>query len=102
QPLGGAVGPDVGFADRADHAGPDGLLQHSRVAAGLPAVAHLRGDLRLTGRLSDAPGFPDGVGQGLFAIDVLAALDRLHRGERVVVVRGRDDDAVEAIPQLVQ
>src|SRR5262249_8774910 len=62
--------------------------------------AHLRDDLRLRRRLGDGARLPDGVAKWLFAVDVLAQLERRERGEGVGVFRRADHDGVE-LPGVV-
>ena len=70
-------------------------LAHGRAAAVHRADLH---DLAVGARRVDhlAP-FPDGVRRRLLDVDVLAGLQRPDRGERVPVIRNRDDDGVDVL-----
>ena len=60
-------------------------------------IAHLRRQLRVLGcGLANEAGFPDVVGERLFAVDVLAVRQGQIGREGVRVLGGRDDDRVES------
>ena len=93
-----AIGPDVHFAHRTDHAGLEDLLDRAPCRRRVALVAHLRRQLRiLRGRLTNEPCFPDVVGERLLAVDVLAVRQREVGRERVRVLGGRDHDGVEIV-----
>src|SRR5206468_8062561 len=73
QAVAGPIGPDVGFVNRADDAGPDQLAHLARLARGLAGVAHLGGKFGFARRLGHLPRLPDVVRERLFAIYMLAA-----------------------------
>ena len=93
---------DVGFSDIANFAGPDDFGGGAVGFVRETLVPHLRGDLVFSGGVQQQPGFPGGAGQGLFAVDVLAAL---HAGEGhggVHVVGNADGDRVDILEFLVK
>ena len=100
-PSGRPVGPRMHGAHLAHHAGAD-----HRVA--LPAMllrhalrAHLRDERRLRRRhLRQLPVLVRAVRQRLLAVDVLAAVQRLHRDRRVHVVGHAHHHGVEGIGHL--
>lgn len=92
---GGAVGPDVCFEDFTDGAAPDHFAESAGFFGGGALVAHLGGDALFAGVIGDLSGFPDGVGEWFFAIDVFAVVEGGHRGEGVMVVGGGDEDGID-------
>ena len=92
--------PDIlhlGFHYGAQLAGPDGPI-----GAGVAVVAHpLDADLHLETRLPDPPnhllGFGNGVGHGLFAIDVLSRIQCVQGLPVVPVLRRGDDDVIHVL-----
>ena len=104
-----AVRPHMDLAHRTDDAGHEDFLDRAPRGQGVALIAHLRRQLRvLRGGLADEPGLPDVVGERLLAVDVLAVRQRQIGGERVRVLRGRDDDGVEVVrvvedaPEIVE
>ena len=97
-----AIGPDVDFLHGADLAGLDlrGGLAHR--VEGRVLVAHLRGDAMLAGEFAEAAGFPDGAGERLLAVDVLAHPHRLGGDHGVGVIGRADGHGVDAVAQLVE
>src|ERR1039458_1907179 len=81
----------------ADGAGPYILAEATRKLRGLALLPHLPGPFRLAGGLCQVPRFPHRMGKRLLAIDMLAALDGLHRRKGVVVIRSSDDDSVDLL-----
>ena len=86
--------PGVHGEDLADAAGLDELHAGPVFLGGVDLVAHLGADLRPGGLQAQLAGFPDGVGEGLLAIDVLAETHGRHGRQGMHVVRGRDGDGV--------
>ena len=60
-------------------------------------VAHLGGDLRLTGGLGQGAGFVNRVGERLLDIDVFAGANGRHGDHCVGVVGRGDDDGVNVL-----
>ena len=73
--------------DEFDHAA---IVRHA-----MNLRAHLRGDSGLCGSLGDQSRFSDITRERLLAIHGLLHLQRGHRGIRVRVLGGADDDAVD-------
>ena len=93
-----AVDPDVGLADRADHAGLDDLDDPPVIVGRVHLDAHLRREIGLERRgLADLAGLVDVVGQRLFAVHVLAVLEGQQDGGGVGVLAGADDHRVEGV-----
>ncbi len=94
-----AVAPGADFLEIADLAGLDEFADFLEVVAGVALGADLSGDLALAFEIGGAGdlGFLDGVGEGLFAINVQAALHRPDGDVGVGVVGGGADDAVEVL-----
>src|SRR5205085_2795839 len=89
------VAEAAGQGDLADLAGMHVVdrLPHAGGAAALGAgLADL---VVMAGGLDDPPALADVVADRLFAVDVLAGLDRPDGGQRVPVVRGGDGDDVD-------
>ncbi len=101
-PAGRAVGPGVNLVHRADGPVPHPLNRATPVRMGVPLIAHLGYDVHRVGRFHQRPCLPDGSGQRLLDVDVQSALHRLLRGDGVEVVRGRDDDPVDFVFQVVE
>ncbi len=57
--------------------------------------AHLGHGVVLLGELGEGPGLLDGMGQGLFAVDIEAGAKRFGGRGSVAVVGGANDDGVE-------
>ena len=77
------------FLHRSDHSGANRIDAFAQTVVVRPLIAHLRRNLVLGGGHAKLAGFPHIVSQRLLRVDVLAHLDRLHRGDRVRVVGGR-------------
>ena len=92
--------PGVHGEDLADAAGLDELHAGTVLGRGMDLVPHLGADLRLRGLQAELAGFPDGMGEGLLAIDVLAEAHGHHGRQRMHVVRRRDADGVEGVAEL--
>ena len=90
------------FGDVADFARPDHLGALARAFVRVALVAHLRGDLVFVGRLHQLARFPDGAGQRLLHVDVLAALHAPHGGGGVHEIGDGDDDRVDVLVFLVE
>ena len=95
--VGRAIGPDVRFVNFADGTVPNEFAELARAFGSLALVAHLRGDFFLARGLGELAGFPDGMSERLFAIDMLAKLDGVHGGEGVMMIRSGDDDRVDVL-----
>jgi len=76
--VGGTIGPDVDFADGTDGVVHDEFAEPASVFGSLTLIAHLGGDFMFARGLGNLTRFPDGVREGLFAIDVLAEFDGGH------------------------
>ena len=98
----GPIGPGVDFADVADDAGLDPFVREPRPFGGVPLVAHLRDHARPARRLGDGAGLPEGVGEGLLDVDVLAGGDGGHGGDGVGVIGGADGAGVDVLRLLVE
>ncbi len=94
--------PTVRLVDVADRAGLEILAQPAQALEGVTLVAHLGDHLVLAGRLGEDPGLVNVVYQRLFAVDVLAELDRPHRGAGVVVVDGDHEDGIDLLVDFVE
>ena len=57
--------------------------------------AHLSGHVFLFGGLGDESSLPNGVRQGLFAVDVKAGADGPDAGRDMVMIGRADDDGIE-------
>ena len=90
------------LADRADGAALDQLDDAAVIVRGMNLRAHLRGDFGLDRRFGDEARFPDGVGERLFAVNVLARPKRRHGRESVRVLCRADHDGVEALVIVVK
>ena len=88
---GGVAVVAIDELDVADQAVADDHRGCAEFAAGALPGAGLENGLRLALRLDDFQRLFDAVGEGLFAIDILAGLHRLD-GHVGVPVVGRDDD----------
>ncbi len=86
----------------ADGPVPDPLAEDADRVERVPLVAELRDDVVLLGGLHQLADLVDRVGQGLFAVDVLAALDGGHRRHCVGMVGRADDDRVDLLVDLVE
>src|SRR6185295_7449171 len=92
-----AADPDVALGDLADRARLDELDHAAVVVARVDLRARLGGDLRLLRGVLDDAGFPDAVGEGLLAVDMLAHLEGGQRREGVGMLGDGDDDGVEVL-----
>ena len=92
--------PGVHGENLADPAGLDELHAGAVFFRGMDLVAHLGADLRLGGLQTELTGFPDGVREGLLAIDVFAETHGGHGGQGMHVVRRRDSDGIKAVAEL--
>ncbi len=90
----------VDLADRAQRTRPDRLANQPRFFAGLPKVAHLRGDLGHGGLVADLAGFIDRVCQRLLAMYMLMHLHGHQRRRRVDVVRRGHGHCVDVVAGL--
>ena len=63
-------------------------------------VAHLRRHAGLFGLCTQLSSFPDGVGQGLLTVHMLASAHGRHGYRSVHVVRSRDDDGINATSKI--
>ena len=98
RPVGaGAVSPGVDLGDVADFAAPDDFGALAGAGIGVALVAHLRGDAVFGGPGGELLGLPDGAGQRLLTVDVLAAGHGPHGGGGVHVVGAGDEDGVDVL-----
>ncbi len=88
--------PDMDLVDPADGLAADEFDDAPVVAAGVDLRANLGHPSEARGRLGQRTGLGDGSGEGFFAIDVVPGLEGGHGGDGVGVIRGGDDDGVEA------
>ena len=103
RPIGrGTIGPGVDFGDVADVAVPDNLRALAGAGLRVSLVAHLRRDAVLGGGQGELLRLPNGAGERLLTIDVLAALHRPHGGAAVHVVGTGDGDGVDVAALLVE
>ena len=86
----------------ADGPVPDPLAEDADRVGRVPLVAELRDDVVLLGGLHQPADLIDRVGQGLFAVDVLAALDGGHGRHRVGMVGRGHHDRVDLLVELVK
>ena len=98
---GRTVGPDMRSRDIADDAGPNQFAEMSGIAGRLTLVTHLSGDFGFACCPGDLPGFPDGVGERFFAVNMFAMFEGGHRGEGMMMIRSGDDDAIDFL-HLIQ
>jgi hypothetical protein len=90
--------PHVNFVNRTDDPGREDFLDRPTGGRGVTLIAHLRRQLRvLGGGLADQSRFPDVVGEWLLAVDVLAVRQCEVGGERVRMLRCRDDHSIEVL-----
>ncbi len=98
----GPIGPNVHLLDVADRAGPDPLAQPPPGFGLAALVAQLRSHLMLPGGQGELAGFVDVVRERLFAVDVLAELDRHHRGRRMMIVGSADKHGIDLAVHFVE
>ena len=96
------VAGQVRFGHVADCAVGDPFPDQAHVLGGVALVAYLCDYLVLDGGLAKGADLGHRVRQGLLAIHVLAALDRIHAGHRMRVVRRADDYRVDLLVELVE
>ena len=89
------VGPVLHFSNRPDHARVDPLTDLPGALPRVPLIAHLRHDALGAGHVGERARLGNRPRQRLLAVDVLSAPHRLHRDDRVRVIRCRDNDRVE-------
>ncbi len=97
-----AVAKAVDFADGADGSVLDPFAQKTDMLGGVALVAELGGHAVLAGGEGKGADFVDRVGQGLFAVDVLASPHGGHGDDGVGVVWGGDGDGVDFGVHLVE
>ena len=97
-----AVGPHVQLGDVTDEARLDDLHRATESVVGAALVAHLRGHFLLLGHLGHETCLVDGLCEWLLNVNVFAELHRLHTGNGVHVVRGRDGDGVDGFLHLIE
>ena len=85
------------FFDGTDRAGPDPLAGGADRVAGVPLVAQLGGNTSFFGDFGNQAGFPDVMGQRLFAIDVFAHAHRRHADDGVIVIGRGAKDRVDGL-----
>jgi len=69
---------------------------------GVDLIAHARGDSGPGSELCDLSGFPDGVSERFFAVNVFSAAQSFLGDDGVGVIRGGYIDGVEFIAHLVE
>jgi len=94
--------PGFDFDDVINHSGGEHALELFRTAGGVTLVTHLGDDAEFFLTADEDFGFFEGVGQGLFDIDVLAKGHGLNGGGEVGVVGSGDGDGVDVIAHLVE
>src|ERR1035441_9849782 len=97
-----AIKPDVGFADLANDAAPHQLDRATQAITGAALVPHLGYDFVLERGLTHYSRFMHGAGEGLFTIDMFAALHGRHGGHGVSVVGRGDYHGIDLFVHLVQ
>ncbi len=90
------------FRDVADLAGPDHLGRLPRSFVRIALVAHLCRDLVFVRCLLQLARFPDGAGQRLLHVHVLAALHAPSGRGGVHEIGNGDDDGVDIRALLIQ
>ena len=93
----GTPTPDVGLSYGTDRTRLDQFDNTTVVFRSVDLRTHLGRDppLSLSVLVLHEPGLDDGVAQGFLTVHVLATAHRGDGGERVMVVRGADDHAVD-------
>src|ERR1035441_1984224 len=94
--------PDVHLAHGADRASLDEFQYASVIVGGMDLSAHLSDDAGLGGGLGNRAGLPNIMGEGLFAIDVLAEVDGGQDGKSVRVLSAGHDHGVNVIAGVVK
>ena len=94
--------PDVAFADGADGACLDEFDDSAVVGLGVNLGSHLGGDLGFTSGFANFPTFPDVMGEGFFAIDMLFHPQGWEGGKGVGMFGGADGDGVEVFEGVVE
>ena len=89
--------PGLDLGDVAYGPVPDPFAQQADALHGMTLVAHLGRDLGLPGGFCDCPGLEYAVGQGLFAVDVLAQSQGRHSRRGMDVVGGPHDHGVDVL-----
>ncbi len=72
------------------------------VRAGVSLVAHLCGDAATSREVHHALALPEGVGEGLFTVNVFAERHRKHGHREMRVVGSRHDYRVDFVAHLVE
>ena len=60
-------------------------------------IAHLGGDFVFAGGLGELAGFPDGMRERFFTLDMLAVFHRGHRDKGVEMIGCGDHDSVDVL-----
>ena len=89
--------PGLDLGDVAYGPVPDPFAQQADALHGMTLVSHLGRDLGLPGGFCDCPGLEDAVGQGLFAVDMLAQPQSRHGRRGMDVVGGPHDHGVDVL-----
>src|ERR1035437_3503134 len=97
-----AIKPDVGFADLANDAAPNQLDSATQAITGATLVPHLGHDFVLERGLTHDSRFMHRAGEGLFTIDMFAALHGRYGGHGVSVVGRGDHHGIDLLVHLVQ
>ena len=98
----GAAAPGVDLANVTDGAGPDPLADPTDLFGGVALIAHLGLHSLLACGFGESTHLAERMGQGLFAVDMLAHLDRPHGGHRMGMVRGGHDDRIDRLVHVIQ
>ena len=97
-----AIKPDVRFAHLANGAAPDQFNGATQPIFGAALVAHLGDDLVLERGQAHDSRFVHRAREGLFTIDVFAALHGRHRGDGMSVVGRGHQHGIDLLVHLVE
>lgn len=97
-PAAGAADADVNFLDLAEGAIADQLAGSTEFAGGALHGAGLEDATVFAYGIDQGSGFVDGLGEGFFAVDILASFGGENADEGVPMVGGGHDDGVDVGP----